>query len=65
MHNPVNSAIGCVFEKSKGSVKGGASHVSIQTKNILETLELLKKKTQNQLCDIAHSTFPLGISFIR
>lgn len=44
MHNPVNSAIGCVFEKSKGSVKGGASHVSIQTKNILETLELLKKK---------------------
>ena len=46
VHDPVNSAIGCVFERSKGRAKAGASYVSIQTKSILETLELLKKKKE-------------------
>lgn len=42
VHNPVNSAIDCVFERSKGKAKGGTNYVSIQAENILESFKLLK-----------------------
>ena len=61
-----NTVKSCVIERSMGRAKEGASYMSLEAKNILETLELLKitcsPQSQNQLCDIVHSTFPLRIS---